>query len=184
MAAILAAGAYFGAASDGLVDRLLDGQLADGGWNCDAPTSTRSSFHSTICVLEGLLEYERAGGTATGVTRRSAPCRKLSARAPYAQIPPLRRGDRPPLDAFLVSDRRGTTTCYAGWTTCAAREPEPDERIAEAVAVVQARRHQNGRWPLNRLHADRKTFDMENGVGRASRWNTLRALRVLRWSRG
>jgi hypothetical protein len=68
------------------------------------------------------------------------------------------------------------------WTTAQARV-EPDERIAESVEVVQARRHQNGRWPLNRLHADRKTFDMEDGVSRASRWNTLRALRVLLWSR-
>ena len=59
---ILAAGAYFGAASDRLVDRLLGEQLEDGGWNCEAPSSKRSSFHSTICVLEGLLEYEKARG--------------------------------------------------------------------------------------------------------------------------
>ncbi len=59
---VLACGAYFGAASDALVDRLLGEQLPDGGWNCDAPPSTRSSFNSTICVLEGLLEYENAGG--------------------------------------------------------------------------------------------------------------------------
>ena len=59
---ILAAGAYFGAASDRLLDRLLGEQLEDGGWNCEAPPSTRSSFHSTICVLEGFLEYEKAQG--------------------------------------------------------------------------------------------------------------------------
>ena len=58
---------------------------------------------------------------------------------------------------------------------------EPDERMAEAVDVVEQRRHQNGRWPLNGIHADRVPFDMEPGVGRASRWNTLRALRVLDW---
>src|SRR4029453_2184307 len=65
---ILAAGAYFGEASDRLVDRLLDEQLEDGGWNCEAPPSKRSSFHSTICVLEGLLEYEKARGATTAVT--------------------------------------------------------------------------------------------------------------------
>ena len=61
---------------------------------------------------------------------------------------------------------------------------EPDERVAEAVGgVVKQRRHQNGRWPLNLVHHDRVPlpFDMEAGVARASRWNTLRALRVLDW---
>ena len=63
---VLACGAYFGEASDRLVDRLLSEQLEDGGWNCDAPQSKRSSFNSTICVLEGLLEYEKAkGGRST-----------------------------------------------------------------------------------------------------------------------
>ncbi len=60
---VAAAGAYFGQDVSGIVDRLLGEQLADGGWNCDAPhRSTRSSFNTTICVLEALLEYERARG--------------------------------------------------------------------------------------------------------------------------
>src|SRR5437762_5815838 len=65
---VLAIGAYFGVASDRLVDRLLQEQLSDGGWNCDAPPSQRSSFHTTICVLEGLLEYETAKGPRPDVT--------------------------------------------------------------------------------------------------------------------
>src|SRR4051794_49820 len=69
---VLAIGAYFGEASDRLVDRLLGEQLEDGGWNCDAPPSTRSSFHSTICVLEGLLAYEMATGTRPDVTAARA----------------------------------------------------------------------------------------------------------------
>ena len=56
-----------------------------------------------------------------------------------------------------------------------------DERTREAVEVVIARRHQNGRWPMNLLHRERIPLEMETEVGRASRWNTLRALRVLRW---
>ena len=64
---VLACGAYFGEASDRLVDRLLGEQLEDGGWNCDAPPSKRSSFNSTICVLEGLLEYEKAKGANSAV---------------------------------------------------------------------------------------------------------------------
>ena len=69
---ILAAGAYFGVASDRLVERLLHEQLADGGWNCEAPPSKRSSFHSTICVLEGLLEYEIARGPTLAVSHARA----------------------------------------------------------------------------------------------------------------
>jgi hypothetical protein len=61
---------------------------------------------------------------------------------------------------------------------------EPDERMAEAAGLVETRRHQNGRWPLNYHPPDRLPFDMEAGVGKASRWNTLRALRVLDWYGG
>src|SRR5256886_11337506 len=71
---VLAIGAYFGEARNRLADRLLLEQLSDGGWNCDAPKSRRSSFHTTICVLEGLLEYERAG-------RKSAPVAKTVTNA-------------------------------------------------------------------------------------------------------
>jgi hypothetical protein len=60
----LALGAYFGRPTESLARRLVGEQLEDGGWNCDAPKSTRSSYHTTICVLEGLLEYERAVGSA------------------------------------------------------------------------------------------------------------------------
>jgi hypothetical protein len=64
----LALGAYFGRPTESLARRLVGEQLEDGGWNCEAPMSTRSSFHTTICVLEGLLEYERAVGTAPEIT--------------------------------------------------------------------------------------------------------------------
>jgi hypothetical protein len=67
---IAAVGAYFGQDIRGMVDRLLSEQLSDGGWNCEAPErSTRSSFNTRICVLEALLEYERAGGGTRQVTR-------------------------------------------------------------------------------------------------------------------
>ena len=64
----LAVGAYFGEAVDGIVERLVGDELADGGWNCWAAYGAKvSSFHSTICVLEGLLEWERAGGSSSVV---------------------------------------------------------------------------------------------------------------------
>ena len=65
----MALGSYFGQTSDRLVERLLGEQLKDGGWNCEAERgSVRSSFHTTICVLEGLLEYEKAKGATAAVT--------------------------------------------------------------------------------------------------------------------
>jgi hypothetical protein len=73
---ILGVGAYFKKPNRALARQLLSEQLEDGGWNCDAveesakrPKSTRSSFHTTICVLEGLLDYERAAGKSAAITR-------------------------------------------------------------------------------------------------------------------
>lgn len=181
---ILAAGAYFGADVDRLLQRLLDEQLADGGWNCEAPPSTRSSFHSTICVLEGLLEYEKAHGPATATTdaRRRGENYLLERR----MLRSLSTGE--------VISRRWTRFAYPpvwcydvlrGLDYLRSAGVRPDERVAEAIGIVEKRRHQNGRWPLNLLHPDRTRipFDMEADVGRASRWNTLRALRVLDWYR-
>ena len=72
----LAVGAYFGRPTESLARRLLGEQLNDGGWNCEAPKSTRSSFHTTICVLEGLLEYERAVGSGSEITTEIAASRR------------------------------------------------------------------------------------------------------------
>jgi hypothetical protein len=81
---ILGIGAYFRShrdlplkrASDALANQLLGEQLEDGGWNCEAPKSRRSSFHTTICVLEGLLEYERAGRKSVALTKSVTKARK------------------------------------------------------------------------------------------------------------
>ncbi len=181
---ILATGAYFGAASDRLVDRLLGEQLKDGGWNCDAPPSKRSSFHSTICVLEGLLEYEKARGPTVAVTR---------ARARGEEYLLERRMLRS-LSSGEVIDREWTRFAYPpvwhydvlrGLDYLRSTGARPDDRVGEAVALVEKRRDADGRWPLDGIHPDhanRLSFDVETGVGEASRWNTLRALRVLDWA--
>ena len=180
---ILAAGAYFGEDCDRLLDRLLSEQLDDGGWNCEAPPSKRSSFHSTICVLDGLLAYEKTRGATAAVTHARA----------RAQDYLLERRMLRSLTSGEVIDRRWTRFSFPttwhydvlrGLDHLRSAGFEPDERVAEAVELVQKRRHQNGRWPLGALHADRRIripVDMEAGVGKASRWNTLRALRVLDW---
>jgi hypothetical protein len=177
---ILGLGAYFQEPNDALANQLLAEQLEDGGWNCEAPKSRRSSFHTTICVLEGLLDYERAGRKSAAVTRgRTLAENYLLERGMFRS---LRTGD--------VIDKRWLRFSFPPfWHYDVLRGLDylrnagikPDGRVAEAVETVIRRRHQNGRWPLNRLHPEWIPLEMETAVGSASRWNTLRALRVLRW---
>ena len=150
------------------------------GWNCEAPQSRRSSFHTTICVLEGLLEYERAGRKSPAVTKaRKRAENYLLKRRMFRS---LRTGE--------VIDKRWLRFSFPTfWHYDVLRGLDylrnagitPDSRVREAVETVMKRRHQNGRWPLNLLHPERIPLEMETSVGNASRWNTLRALRVLRW---
>ncbi|PTX62460.1 hypothetical protein C8P63_10555 [Melghirimyces profundicolus] len=177
---ILAVGAYFGVASDRLLDRLLGEQLEDGGWNCEAPKSRRSSFHSTICVLEGLSEYEKAKGATAAVTEARV----------RAQEYLLERRMFRSLSSGEVIDHNWTRFSFPttwhydglrGLDYLRSAGVKPDDRIAEAVGLVTKKQQQDGRWPLENPHPDRVHFDMEGGEGEPSRWNTLRALRVLDW---
>jgi hypothetical protein len=177
---ILGIGAYFKDPNDALADQLLAEQLEDGGWNCEAPRSRRSSFHTTICVLEGLLDYERAGRKSAAVTkaRKRAENYLLDRR----MFRSLRTGEV--IDKRWLRFSAPTFWHYdvlRGLDYLRNAGIKPDSRVDEAIEVVIARRHQNGRWPLNLLHPERIPLEMETEVGRASRWNTLRALRVLRW---
>jgi hypothetical protein len=185
---ILGVGAYFKEPNDALAKQLLGEQLEDGGWNCEArpfvsakrPPSRRSSFHTTICVLEGLLDYERAGGKSAAVTKaRKRAENYLLERRMFRS---LRTGK--------VIDERWLRFSYPmywhydvlrGLDYLRNAGIKPDSRVREAIQIVMERRHQNGRWPLNLLHREQIPLEMETAVGSASRWNTLRALRVLRW---
>jgi hypothetical protein len=177
---ILGIGTYFKEPNDALAKQLLGEQLEDGGWNCEAPRSRRSSFHTTICVLEGLLEYERAGRKSAAIARaRKRAENYLLQRRMFRS---LRTGE--------VINRRWLRFSFPtfwhydvlrGLDYLRNAGVKPDDRVHEAIEIVIMRRHQNGRWPLNLLHPEDISLEMETGVGRASRWNTLRALRVLRW---
>ena len=188
---ILGIGAYFQKPNDALARQLVSEQLADGGWNCEAwpyespkrPPSVRSSFHTTICVLEGLLAYERAG-------RGPAAVRKTRKRGEEYL---LERGMFRSLRTGEAIDQRWLRFAFPTyWHYDVLRGLDylrdagvrPDGRVRDAVEIVVARRHQNGRWPMNVLHPERIPVEMETAVGGASRWNTLRALRVLRWAAG
>ncbi|HET9899287.1 MAG TPA: squalene cyclase [Streptosporangiaceae bacterium] len=174
-------GAYFGVDVAAIADRILAERLADGGWNCEAENgSVRSSFDTTINVLEGLCQLERAtGGTAGVQAARQAGEEYLLERSLF------RRKStgaivRPAYTEFAFP-------YYWHYDVLRALDyfrgsgASPDPRMAEAIEVVRSRRQPDGRWPLDLIHPGRVYFDVEGGVGTPSRWNTLRALRVLSW---
>lgn len=184
---VAAAGAYFRQDVSGLIARLLEEQLPDGGWNCEAENgSTRSSFNTTICVLEALLEHERTNGNnaeVTGARLRGQEYlleRRLFRRRSTGEV--------------IEHDRKGGTvwTSFAfpaWWHYDVLRGLEylrsagavPDERVTEAIELVRAKRDGRGRWLLETRYPGVMPVEIDGGEGEPSRWNTLRALRVLRW---
>jgi hypothetical protein len=180
---VVAIGAYFGQEVQALVDRLLGEQMEDGGWNCEAENgSTRGSFHTTICVLEGLLEHHRATGgrpevrAAIGRGQEYLLERRLFHRLSTGEV----------IDPAFA--RFSFPTCYHYDVLRALDHLRiagvaADERMAEGIALAESKRDPDGRWPLGHVHEDNVVIPMED-LGRRSRWVTLRALRVLRWARG
>ena len=181
------AGAYFGQDVGGIIERLCGEQLPDGGWNCEAPQrSTRASFNTTICVLEGLLAYERAGGGRAEVTRA-----RLLGQEYLLERHLMRRRST---GEVIARDRKGDTPwtqfAFPGWwhydvlrglEFLRAAGVAPDERVAGAIDLVAAKRAGDGRWPLDIQYPGVLPVDLDESEGRPSRWITLRALRVLDW---
>jgi hypothetical protein len=181
-------GAYFGQDVRGIIDRLLVEQLADGGWNCEAARgSSRSSFNTTICVLEAFLQYEQTNGGTVGVTEA-----RLRGQEYLLERRLFRRRST---GKAIERDRKGGTqwTCFAfptWWHYDLLRGLEylrragvaPDARVAEALEWVALKRDGDGRWPLETVHPGVMPVEVDGGEGRPSRWNTLRALRVLSWA--
>ena len=179
----VAIGAYFGQNVDGIVDRLLGEQLADGGWNCEAERgSIRSSFNSTIAVLEGLLEWERSQGTSPDVTatRRRAEGYLLERRL-FRRLSTSEIVD--PAWTMFSFPTRWHYDILRGLDYLRSTGAEPDLRCAEAIELVESKRDSEGRWPLENTHPGQVHFAMDEGDGKPSRWNTLRAMRVLEWYR-
>lgn len=179
----VAVGAYFGVEVDGIVARLVSEQLPDGGWNCEAEYgSTRGSFHSTICVLEGLLEHERAtGGTPESIAARDRGEKYMLQRQLFRR-----------LSTGEVIERNWLLFAFPTWWhydvlrgveyfRAAGSDVAP--RLAAAVDHVRSKQCSDGTWLLENAHPGAVHFTMEEGIGRPSRWNTLRASRVLKWAR-
>lgn len=184
----VANGAYFGIDMAPLVERLVGEQLADGGWNCEAENgSVRSSFDTTINVLEGLLEYERAGGgTSRSRAARHSGEEYLLVRHLYRRLSTGEPADHRYL-YFLQPSRWHYDVLRALDYFRAAGlldGSSPDPRLTEAIDHLRARRSADGSWALDWNPTGRTWFDVDDGEGNPSRWVTLRALRVLRWWEG
>jgi hypothetical protein len=180
-------GAYFGQDVQGIVNRLLREQLADGGWNCEAANgSTRSSFNTTICVLEALLEYELRFGLRHEVTAARLRGqeylleRNLFRRRSTGEVIELDRKSQGVFTRFAFPTwwhydvLRGLDYLRSAGVT-------PDERMAEAIELVKSKRNPDGRWPLEVCYPGKMAIEIDEAEGQPSRWNTLRALRVLNW---
>ena len=182
---VVANGTYFGVDMTSVVERLVGERLEDGGWNCEAENgSIRSSFDSTINVLEGLLEYERVtGGTPESREARRSGEEYLLQRALFRRLSTGEPADQRYLyflhpnrwhyDVLRALDYFRSASLLTGAV--------PDPRVVEAIDHVRARRMEDGRWPLDWSPTGRTWFDVDDGEGEASRWITLRAIRVLDW---
>lgn len=178
---------YFGIAGDRIqimVKSLIENRISDGGWNCRIkrkPKPRHSSFHTTINVLEGLREaVERDLCPAKGAV--------LAAEAEAREMLLRHR---------LFRSHRTGQVINPGWTLLSypprwhydilrALEyfrrsgAERDPRLQESIDLLVSRRRPDGCWPVQHKHRSLVYFDMER-TGSSSRWNTLRALRILRW---
>lgn len=177
---VLALGAYFDRPTESLLRRLLSEQLDDGGWNCDAPKSTRSSFHTTICVLEGLLEYEHAVGLLPEVSaarkrgeeyllERNLFRRKSTGEIANQEFLELAFPPRYHYDILRALDYFRATGA------------QPDPRMTEAIDIIKKKRQTDGRWLLKRSYDEALALPLGESEGEPCRWNTLRAMRVLKW---
>lgn len=174
-------GAYFGQDISGVVARLLGEQLEDGGWNCWTDSgSVRSSFDTTINVLEGFLAYEQAtGGTAESIAARRRAEEYLLERSLFR-----RKSTGEVVRPWWLEFSFPTRFRYdvlRGLEYFRTTGDRPDPRVEEAIALVRSKQRPDGRSLLENSHAGAIHFALEEGDGRPSRWNTLRAMRVLRW---
>jgi hypothetical protein len=164
-----------------LVAYLLREQMSDGGWNCERGRgAVHGSFHTTICVLEGLHDYVQAAGP-----RRRAVLEAAARGRAFLLAHRLYRSHRtgevvdPAFTRFSFPPRWHHDVLRA-LDHFQASAAAYDARIEDPIALMLKKRATDGRWLLQNRHAGATFFELEL-VGQPSRWNTLRALRVLRW---
>ncbi len=167
---------------DDLVTSILDNQLEDGGWNCRHPRtgSTHGSFHTTINVVEGLREYALSGGRHS--TDTEAAERRAMEFFGAHQLYRSHRSDLIPDERMMRMPfpPRWHHDVLRGLDWLRAAGAPRDARLQDPVEVVLGHRRKDGRWPIHANYSGENWFKMESGRS-PSRWNTLRASRVLRW---
>lgn len=177
----VAIGSYFGEDVSGIVDRLLVEQMEDGGWNCEQESgSVRGSFHTTIAVLDGLLEHQGRVGPSSEV----ADSMRRGEEYLLERRMHRRRSDGEPIDerwAVFHFPNWWRYDILRGLEYLSRARSHPDERVDEALHLLERARTEDGRW-ARRAHPGAVHFDVDEPEGQPSRWNTLRALRVLKWA--
>ena len=178
---VVTIGVYFGENMDALVERLLSEQLEDGGWNCEAENgSIRSSFATTINVLEGLLAYQQA----TGGSPDLAAARKRAEEYLLARSLFRRKSTGEIVKSAWLQLSFPTRWHYdilRGLDYFRLAGGRPDARLREAIGLLRSKQQSNGTWLLEYTHPGKVYFPFDEGDGQPSRWNTLRAMRVLAW---
>ncbi|MET9226124.1 squalene cyclase [Lentzea sp. NPDC003310] len=176
----LANGVWLGAEVDGIARWFVDHQLADGGWNCEwIEGSVRSSFHSTLNSLKGLLAFEAAGGGGAEV--RAARVRGEEYLLERGLFRRLSTGEVVGewATTFRSPFRWGYSVLNAlDYFRAAGRK---DPRMAEAVEVVRRARQDDGTWLQGGRHPGDVWFEIDVEKGKPSKWLTFYALRVLEW---
>jgi len=214
---VAAVGAYFGQDVRSIIDRLLGEQLPDGGWNCEAEYgSTRSSFNTTICVLEALLEHELNAGSSSEITaarlrgqeyllERGLFRRKSTGEVIQCDkkmgpiITSESEQNEAPSDCSSLDRKNGAVAgiSHGAFTRFAfptwwhydvlrgleylRRAGVSDERVTDAIESVESKRGSDNRWLVEIRYPGEMPVELNEPVGHPSRWNTLRALRVLDW---
>jgi hypothetical protein len=166
---------------DTLAEHLLEQQMPDGGWNCQRPYgATHASVHTTISVLEGLRLYELH-------RRRKVQALRVAQHRgrEFLLVHRLFRSHRsgaiikPIFLRFSFPPRWHYDILRALDYFQSVRAPA-DPRLHEAIDLVRGSSRADGRWTLQNHYRGKTFFELES-LGRPSRWNTLRALRVLKW---
>lgn len=172
---------YDDARLDTVAEHLLEQQMPDGGWNCRRPFgATHASVHTTISALEGLRLYE--------LHRRRKLKRVRAAQRRGREFLLVHRLFRSHRTGKVIKSEFTRFAFPPGWHYDILRaldyfravDAERDSRLAEAIDIVENTRRVDGRWTLQNAYKGKTYFELERR-GAPSRWNTLRALRVLRW---
>jgi len=165
-----------------MVEHLLDQRMPDGGWNCESYNgAVHSSFHTTISVLEGLFEYQGLSGLYETEIISAVNC-----AVDFLLRHRLFKSDKtgkivnPNMTRFSFPPRWYYDVLRALDYFQASSQPY-DPRLFDALELVHKKRQKDGVWRLQNRHPGRTFFEMEQ-PGKSSRWNTLRALRILKWA--